>query len=110
MKKKKGFITWLVLLSIVIVLAMLCLFDPVAETVGKWTGVAADKIKTTAKTVVGAAIGLLLISYGVAALAVPILGGALIVIGVALLAYSLWPLFTSSSSSSVEKTGLQKVA
>lgn len=111
MKKKKGFLfTFLSFVAVVVVLAMICMIPPVADWIAKTTGVASEKIKSIAATVVGAGVGVLLVGWGIAALSLPILGGAMIIGGLALLAYSLWPLFKKSSSADLGKTGLQKVA
>ena len=111
MKKKKGIVAWMIFVSIVVVVALILMIPQASDALGKMVGVSGEKIRNVARTIVGAGVGVLLVSYGVTALAVPILGGALIVIGLALLAYSLWPLFKKTSSANdLGKTGLQKVA
>jgi len=83
-------------LVVVMFLAMLLSFEKVAEIVGDATGQASDTISSYARVVLGVAIGLFLISSGVAALAVPVVGIALIAVGVVLVAYSLWPFLKRS--------------
>jgi len=58
------------------------------------------KIQSTAKVIVGASIGLFLISSGVAALAIPVVGIAMITVGAILVAYSLWPFFKKQPAMS----------
>jgi hypothetical protein len=87
---------WRIFLVIVVLIALVCLFDTVADTVGGWFNTSGGAVKTTAKTVAGAGIGLMLLSFGVTALAASVfIGAGLIVIGLALLIYAVWPLFTS---------------
>ena len=98
MKKKLFFIS---ILGFVVLVCIILLIPPVTTKVSSWTGIAASKIKYVAQTVVGAGVGLMLISFGVAALAAPVVGFTLIVIGLTILAYSLWPLFKSGSAMTV---------
>jgi len=96
-KKFKGpLYTFLIIVSFVVLVAMLLTWKPVTDQVSKWTGVAADKIRSGAQTVVGIGLGVALVTWGIAALSVPILGGAMILVGLALVAYAVWPLFKSS--------------
>lgn len=102
-RKFKGpLFTFLTVVGIVVLIAMLLTMQPVADQVSKWTGIASDKIKSVAKTVVGAGLGIALVTWGVAALSVPILGGAMILVGLALVVYTVWPLFKSSSSGNAQ--------
>ena len=94
-KFKGPIYTVLTLLAIIILVAMLLQVKPVTDAVSKATGIAADKIREGAKLVVGIGLGLALVTWGIAALSLPILGGAMILVGLALLAYSVWPLFQS---------------
>lgn len=91
MKSKKIAIA----LAIIMLLSLLMSFKPVADVVSKATGVATDTIMNWARIILGTSIGLYLISAGVAALAVPVVGVILIVVGLALLAWSWWPIFSS---------------
>jgi hypothetical protein len=59
-----------------------------------------SKIQNTAKIIVGVSIGLFLISSGVAALAIPVVGIAMIAVGAILVAYSLWPFISKPSAMS----------
>jgi hypothetical protein len=115
MKKSAKII--LAVLAFVVLLCIALSFDPVANTVSKVTGMASAKIKNIARTIVGAGIGVMLIYFGVLALAAtPIVGIALLVIGLAVLSYSVWPLFTSSggvgagASSTINSLGVNKAA
>lgn len=85
-------------LVILMFLATVLSFSKVGEMVGGWIGVAGGTVTTLARSVLGASVGLYLISTGVAALAVPVLGIALIAVGLVILAYSVWPYFSKSGS------------
>jgi uncharacterized membrane protein YidH (DUF202 family) len=85
-------------LVIIMVVSLLLSFETVSTQVGKWTGIASDKISCYAKTVFIVALGLFLVSSGVAALAVPIVGIALIAVGLVLVAYAVWPFFSNKKS------------
>lgn len=107
MKKKalnlKGAIfKFMIVLVIVILVAMLLTTKPVAGAVSKMTGWAADKIQNTARLVVGIAIAVALVTWGIAVLSIPVLGVGMIIAGLALLTYSVWPLFTSSKAAGAE--------
>jgi hypothetical protein len=88
----KGKIT--VGLAIIMALALLMSFEFVAAPVGKMIGVASNRVANISKTVFIGALGLFLISSGVAALAVPVVGIILIAIGVVLVGYAVWPFFS----------------
>lgn len=81
-------------LVVIMVLAMILSFEKVGNTVGDWFKVSAGRVSNVAKTVFITALGLFLISSGAAAMAVPVVGVALIVIGLVLVGFALWPLFT----------------
>lgn len=112
--KFKKFFMIVGILAILIIIALVMLFVPnAASTVASWTGTTVQKVKDTAVTTVFLSVGLLLINFGVASLAVPLVGGALIVIGVALAG---WALYTSgwfgNSAARIpidDKSKLQKV-
>lgn len=93
MKRKKGIFKFLAFVGVVVVIALLMMIPAVANAVGKVTGVTGERIRSVASTIVGAGVGVLLVGWGVAALSVPFVGVAMIVIGLALMAYTLWPLF-----------------
>lgn len=112
MKKVKVIYKVIGFLAFIVLIALLLCIPQVSDQVAKATGWASSKIRSVAATVVGAAVGLMFISFGITALAaLPVVGIALIVIGIALLAYSLWPLFKSDAATiPIGATGLNKVA
>lgn len=81
----------------IMVLALILSFDAVSDEVGKVTNTAGDKINDVARIVFGTALGLFLINTGVASLAVPVVGVALIAIGIVLVGASMWPVFKGRS-------------
>jgi hypothetical protein len=89
---------FLIFVGVVAVLAMLLMLPWVSDKVGAMFGVAGDKIRTVAQTVAGVAIGVALVTWGIAALALPVLGGIMIVAGLAMIAYNVWPLFSGGAS------------
>lgn len=100
--KAKGILLFLIVVAVVIILAMIAQITPVAEWIGKMTGITTERVKSLARTVVSAGLGVALVGWGIAALAVPILGVAMILIGLALLAFAVYPLFKSSTSANPE--------
>lgn len=99
----------IVFLAVIVFIAMLILIPPITERVATLTGWTTDKIKTLAKTVVGSGLGLILVNFGVAALAVPLVGVLLIVIGLALTAYSVYPFFQKNNTGDeLPKASLNK--
>mgnify|MGYP000860125774 CR=1 FL=1 len=90
-------------LVIIMILALLLCFKPIADVVAKPLGIAADKLTYWAKIVLVTAIGLYLVTTGVAALVVPWVGIALIVIGLALITYAWWPFFKKTEQPSGTK-------
>ena len=113
-KFKGGIFKLLAVLAIVILVAMLLQIPFVSDYVAKVTGSTGDKIRSVARTIASLAIGVALVTWGIASLAVPILGVGMILAGLALVAYSLWPLFRPSSaqaqSASFDNKNLFKVA
>ena len=104
---KKQFKIFMGFLAIIAVICMILLIPPVSNWVGAKVGIAGQKIRDIAATVAGAVVGVMLISFGVTALAAaPIVGAALIITGLAMLAYSLYPLFTKTAPST---PGLNKI-
>lgn len=89
---------FLVFVTIVIFVCLLLQITPVADAVAKATGSTGDKIKSVARTILMAAIGVALVSWGIAALGVPVLGVGMVIIGLVVLGYTLWPVFKPSSS------------
>ena len=110
MKKKSFAFKLTAFVAVVVVICIILLIPPVTAKVSAWTGVAASKIAYVAQTIIGTGVGIMLISFGVAALSAPIVAFALIVIGLSLLAYSLWPLFKKNSTMKISGAGLNKVA
>ena len=94
-------------LTFVIAVCLIFIFiPPVTAAVSRWTGIAADKITSTMSMVFSSAVGLLLISFGVTALAaLPIVGAILIGIGVVILIWALWPLFSSKPKPALNNLG-----
>lgn len=98
-KKLKGMTILILIISVIVIIALILLIDPVRNWVSKKTGVAADKIKFVAATVAGTGVGLILMSFGITALAAfTPLGIALVVIGLAMVVYSMWPVFAPADS------------
>lgn len=110
MKRKKGLFKFLAFVAVVVVVALLLMIPQVATAVGKVTGVTSERIRSVAATIVGAGVGVLLVGWGIAALSVPFLGVAMIVIGLALLAYTLWPLFKPANKISAAGLSINKAA
>ncbi len=102
----------IIFLSIVVFIAILLLIPPVAERASRITGIASDKIKSFAGMVAAAGIGLILVNFGVGALAVvPVVGVALILIGLAVTAWAVYPLFSKPKATMTTDgaTGLNKM-
>jgi len=101
-------------LAVIVIICILLMIPQVANKASELTGISAQKIKNTASAVVGIAIGLLFIHFGVAALAVPMVGIPLIVIGVVItgwFTYSSGWFGNSSGSIPIGTPGqLQKIA
>lgn len=80
-------------LAFLVVLCMILTIPAVAEKVSNVTGIAADKLKRVGQVIMGSALGLMLVSFGVTALAaVPIVGVLLIVIGLTIAWWAVKPL------------------
>ena len=97
---RKTIVKLMTAVVIIVIIAMLMMFDPIAQKVGGAIGVLPDKLKYWGGVASALGIGVLLIITGVASLTVPILGTAMILVGLALLAYYLYPLLKGSSSNS----------
>jgi len=93
MKKK-----FTIALAIFLLLALILSFPAVASKAGQMVGVAGDKVLFWARTALAVGIGLFLISSGVAALAAPVVGVILIVVGLALVTWAVWPIFSKPSA------------
>lgn len=99
MKKAKGIMKVLTFLAIVIIVALILQITPVADWVGKMTGVTGDKIKSAARTVITIALAAVIVSWGIAALAVPVLGVSMVLIGLVMLAWAVYPMVVKSTPS-----------
>lgn len=104
-KTAKGVYKLLIILGLLLLLFMLLTLAPVSNAVSSVTGIAADKIRNVAKVVVAAGIGVALVGWGIAALALPWLAVPMIIIGLALIAYTVIPLFWNSSSTTTIPNG-----
>jgi hypothetical protein len=98
-KMSKGRKAFLIVLSVVMLIALILSFPVVSEKVGDVVGVAGDKIKDVARTVLAVGVAVFLINVGVSALSVPVVGITLIVVGLAIMAYSLMPYFKKSEEA-----------
>jgi hypothetical protein len=107
MKKKSKLIYKIIaVLAFIVLVCFLLMIPPVADTVAGWTGIASSKIRSAAMTIAGTAVGLLVMSFGVTALAAaPIVGIVLLAVGLALAVYSLWPLFSTGGSIPISQPG-----
>jgi len=85
--------------AIIVLIAMIILIPPVGTWVAKTTGIDGSKLRGIAQTVVAAGIGLILVMAGIAAMAVPIVGVTLILIGVGAIAWAVWPLFRPTTAN-----------
>ena len=98
--KKSKFFKWAVgILGFILILCMLLMVPSVSDKVAeipvlKATG---EKIRSVAQTIAGIAIGGIMIMCGIALASIPILAAVLIIGGLGLLAWNLYPLFTNSS-------------
>jgi len=98
-KRSKAMVYIMIGLVLLIILSLLCLFTPVANRVGGWVGKTGDQIKSIAQTVAGIALGILLVTWGIAALEIPPLGIGMIVAGLGMLGWNIYPLFSSSTTT-----------
>lgn len=99
MKKRIPFLyKILIAIGFIILLAMLFMIPSVGMKVSTMLNVPAATVRTWAQTICAAGIGTALVTWGIAALAIPILGGMMIIIGLALIAYAVWPLFSSTTT------------
>ena len=80
-------------LVVIMLLAMLLSFQKIGDAAGNVIDVAGDEVSDIAMTVLGVAIGLFLISTGVASLVVPWFGLTLITTGLSVSGYHLYPYF-----------------
>lgn len=95
--KKKAKIFLLILVVLMILSLVLGFWKSAADKTGEVLNVAGGTIMYWAKSVFFILLGGFLIYTGVAALAVPAIGVALILIGLFLIGYTIWPLFKSNN-------------
>jgi hypothetical protein len=98
-KKLSKFMKFTAVLVFVIIICMMLQITPVADYVAKVTGKTTDAVKGIAKTVATVALGAILVTWGISALAVPLLGGAMILVGLAIIAWVVWPMFTKTTTT-----------
>jgi len=96
--KSKWFNILMVIIVVIMLLSFLLSFEPVAKVVADTVGKPIQAVKDFAKTVLLVAIGAFLITSGVAAMAVPVLGAALIIVGLGLMWWGLAPIFQSGKT------------
>jgi CBS-domain-containing membrane protein len=94
MKRKKKSIIEIIIgvLVVTLIISLLMTFQPVADIVAKPFNTAGVIVKNVANTVFFSALGLLLVLLGIKALASPIVGVALIIIGL----YMIWQAIRNS--------------
>jgi len=86
-----GILTFIVLFAL-----LLNMWPAASDSVAKVFKTTGQKVRAVAQTVIGVGVGLILVSFGVTALAVaPIVGVVLIVIGLVLAGWTLYPLFNN---------------
>lgn len=87
-------------------LCLLLLIPPISEPIAKVIGWTGDKLRAVAQTVAGICVGIVLVLFGIAAAgaALPVLGGIMIIAGLGMMAWNVWPLFQSSSPAKVTVT------
>ena len=107
--KIKKWLKWVLgILLFLVILSVIMLFPGPSNAIGNAVGVAGSKIRSVAATVAYAGVGLLLVSFGVTALAaMPVVGIALIVVGLAMTAWALYNAFSKPSTTSTG--GLQNM-
>jgi phosphotransferase system glucose/maltose/N-acetylglucosamine-specific IIC component len=84
---------FLIVVSVVMLIALILSFPQAADKAGEIVGVAGDRIKDVARTVLAICVAVFLVLVGVSSLSYPFVGVTLIVVGLAIMAYSLWPYF-----------------
>lgn len=86
-------------LGIIVIICMIILLPPVSEKIADMAGSTGDKVRGWAQTIAGLAVGTMLVTWGIGALAVPMLGVIMIAAGLAMIAWNLWPLFKPADTS-----------
>jgi CBS-domain-containing membrane protein len=94
MKRKKRSIVEVIIgvLVVTLLVSLLLTFQPVADIIAKPFNAAGVIVKNAANTVFFSALGLLLVLLGIKALASPIVGVALIIIGL----FMIWQAIRNS--------------
>ena len=93
MKKFLKVVFYLIILLLILSFAMK--FDFIAKPVADTLGYAIDTVQDTANLVFFVSIGLFLIWAGVGTIAAPIIGGILLILGLAILATTLYKHFST---------------
>lgn len=86
--------------ALIALLGMVVMWSPaVSDWMAKMFNTTSEKVKTVARVIVGTIVGVILLLAGLAVFpAIAIVGIALIAVGAVMAVYSMWPLFTSSST------------
>lgn len=107
--KIKKWLKWMIgILLFLVILAIIMLFPGPSNAIGNAVGVAGSKIRSVAATVAYAGVGLLLVSFGVTALAaMPVVGIALVVVGLVMVGWALYNAFSKRSGGDI--SGIQNL-
>lgn len=93
-------------LVVIILIALVMLIPPVSDVVAKPFKTTGQFVRNVAANVVGIGVGLLLVAFGVMAIAtVPVIGVMLIVAGLSMALYTAWPLIYKPSKPINSITG-----
>ena len=98
MKMKKRTKIILTVMAVLMLLSFAMKFDFVAEPVSKAIGQPLETVKDWANIAFYCMLGGFLIWAGVASMAVPVIGGALVIVGLALIGLALWTKFKKPDS------------
>jgi hypothetical protein len=93
MKRKPFIVKMLVVLGLLLLLLFLLMFKPVNDRLPS----VLTPIKSYLSTAAGIVMGGILISWGIAAIELPVLGVPMILAGLAMIAYNVWPLITQKT-------------
>lgn len=110
-RKAKGILKFIMFLAVVIIVCLLIQMVPgIAPWIEKTTGW--KNVKAGAKTVATVALGAVVVSWGIATLSIPILGASMVVIGLVLIGYAVYPMFvkpSTVSNASYDQSGPLKI-
>jgi len=96
---KKWLYRILGLVAFIVIIALVMLIPPVSDKVGTMVGKSGAWIRGIAQTVAGLGVGVLLVICGaLIGASLPIIAGAMVIAGLGMLAWNLYPLFKSSST------------